>query len=139
MLWESDVGRLIERTSYKFSNALLHQYGGTKYISVSESTSISKVADIGVIVSSDPEDEIIKGRQSMKGETTAVLSVSQYFSCMSCKAKVNKINKTLGNCLKCDATVKLSKCTNNSSAKIVVEDINHTNLTLQTSLMSLKL
>ena len=120
MLWESDVGKLIEGTSYKFSNALLRQYGGTKYISVSESTSINEVADIGVIVSSDPEDEVIKGRQSMEGEITAVLSVSQYFLCMSCKAKVNKINNTLGYCSKCDATVKLSKCTNNSSAKIVV-------------------
>ena len=90
-------------------------------------------------MSSDPEDEVIKGRQSMEGEITAVLSVSQYFSCTSCKAKVNKINNTLGYCSKCDSTVKLSKCTNNSSAKIVVEDISHTNLTLQPSLMSLKL
>ena len=43
---------------------------------------------------------------------------------MSCRAKVNKINDTLGKCSKCDAMVKMSKCTSNSSAKIVVEDIN---------------
>ena len=79
MLWESDVGKLIEGTSYKFSNVLLCQYGGIKYISVSESTLISEVADIGDIVSRDPEDEVMEGRQSMQGEITAVLSVSQYF------------------------------------------------------------
>ena len=52
---------------------------------------------------------------------------------MSCKTKVNKINNTLGKCSKCDATVKFSKCTNNSSAKIVVAVINHANLTLATA------
>ena len=62
VLWDSDVGKLIEGTSCKFSKVLLRQYGGTKYISVYESISISEVADIGDIVSSDPENKVIEGR-----------------------------------------------------------------------------
>lgn len=54
------------------------------------------------------------------GETIAVLSLTNYWSCMSCTGTVRSINDVLGKCVKCDATIKLSKCNDSKSARIVV-------------------
>ena len=107
VLWENDIGKLTEDTSYKLENVLLREYGGTKYLSVSENTIITEVSDIGDIIDSDSEDEQIEGRKCIEGEITAISNTTEYYSCINCNAKVNSVNELIGECSKCGAIIKL--------------------------------
>ena len=105
----------------------MREYAGTKYISIS---SISEISDIGDTVDDNSDDELPVGRECIEGEITAVLNVNQYSSCINCKAKVNNINEVIGECTKCGATLKMSKCPNTNTVRFVVEDTNHVSTTL---------
>ena len=97
---------------------------------MSENASVTEVSDIGDVVSSDSEDDEIERRKCIEGEITAVLNVTKYSSCFNCKAKVNNISEVIGQCSKCDAIVKMSKCENSTSVRFVVEDSDHDTTTL---------
>ena len=47
VLWERDIGKMIIEMSYQIENATVRTYNGTKYLSVSETTVIVMIDDIG--------------------------------------------------------------------------------------------
>ena len=59
-----------------------------------------------------------------EGEIIAVLNTDDYTSCISCKGKVRAVSDLMGECLKCDAKLKLACCGSNTSIKFVVESKN---------------
>ena len=60
--------------------------------------------------------------QVVKGEVSAVLSVSEYLSCRFCHSKVLSNNGIVAKCSKCSALLKVSVCCKAKSAKFVVLD-----------------
>ena len=57
-----------------------------------------------------------------EGEIIAILGIDEYISCVNCRGKVKGRDEVIGECIKCKAKVKLSRCSKSSSAKFVVED-----------------
>lgn len=93
-------------------------------MSLSEGASVEEVPDIGEIISAEDLDTHEDEQQTnyvAEGEIAAVLSIDHYISCISCKGKVNPVSEVVGECLKCYAKVKMSRCGHNTSVKFVVE------------------
>ena len=124
VLWQNDTDKLKEGLSYRLNKVLIRQYSGVKYLSFSEDASVDEVPDIGEVVSADDLETREDQQQTnyvAEGEITAVLSVDDYISCVSCKGKVKALSEIVGECLKCCAKVKMSRCGRNTSVKFVVE------------------
>ena len=121
VLWQDDIGKLIKGNSYKLSNVLVRQYEGNKYISVNEGAAIHQIQDIELISDYDEDDLLsLPLKMIAEGEISAILSVTDYLACVSCNGHVNAVNETIGKCTKCDATLKLSKCSSNKSARFII-------------------
>ncbi len=50
-----------------------------------------------------------------------MLSIDQYTTCLSCKGKVSSVNATLGQCTKCTAVMKLTKCQESITARLLIQ------------------
>ena len=72
-----------------------------------------------------PPENIIE-----EGEIISVLNVSDYYTCVVCGGKVNRVNAFVGECLKCNGKVKLSRCKQCTTVKIVAQDSHGSNFTL---------
>ena len=121
VLWQGDIGKLKEGQCYRMCRVSVRRYG-VNYLVMSESTEVEEVADIGDVFCDD-EEEIVPGgkRQSVaEGEIAAVLCVDDYSSCVSCRGKVRAISSVVGNCMKCNAKVKLTRCRKSKSVRFVV-------------------
>lgn len=126
VLWENDVGKLKKGQSYSLIKVLVRQYDGVKYFSLSDGTSIEPIQDIQEISDDDYDEETSQILLVATGEIVAVLSISDYSSCVSCTGMVQSINEVLGKCTKCGATLKLNKCNQSKSAKIVISnEVSH--------------
>ena len=117
VLWEGDVGKLKEDASYRLNNLLVNEYGGQKYLSLME-----EVTDIGIVASEDEGDEQIEEGEAVEGEIVAVTGMDDYCSCVKCYGKVKIVNRVMGECGKCGAKVKLSRCKKQMSVRFIVEN-----------------
>ena len=118
--WEADVGKLKKGKSYRFNRVIVRQYGGVKYLSLSENAEITN--DIGDVLSEDENDGEQTESSIAEGEVVAVSSADDYYSCFSCRGKVKTIGSSnlIGQCTKCSVKLKMSRCNKCKSAKIVI-------------------
>ena len=112
------MGALTVGCSYKLENMSLRSFGGVKYVSVSENATINEVDNIGEISEDVPAME---GR-IVTGEIVHVEKCEKYNSCRTCKAKVVKVNESIGKCSKCDAKMKFAKNCESITARFVIVD-----------------
>ena len=130
VLWEENVGKLSKGASIKLLNVIVKQYDGVRYLSLLQGNSkLEQSPDLDI---SDGSDEELQNPQpaigSITGEIIAVQSISNYLSCVSCSGgTVQTLTSTIGKCSKCDAIIKLSRCNQSNSARIVVSDQNNLN------------
>lgn len=124
VLWENNCDKLQEGKSYHLIQFRVREYACTKYLSMSESSSMIEVDDIGEVVNSDGEDDISEGNNVIEGEIVVVLNVTTYSSCPRCRGKVITISSISGECIKCKAKVKMSRVKESHSAKFMVEADN---------------
>ena len=59
----------------------------------------------------------------MQGEIVVVLKTETYIGCRNCNSKVVQVG-AMGECTKCGARMKLGKCKNNHSARVILKDVN---------------
>ena len=74
----------------------MHEYGGPKYLSMSESAEVTEIEDIGVVVECDGEEGVAEGNKKISGEVVAVLDISDYLKCIRCDGKVQGISDFIG-------------------------------------------
>ena len=100
-LWETNIGKVTEDTSYQFSNMLVQSYQGFKYLSMpKEGGSITEYhTDIGEVADDDhgQADTTIHA-----AEVAAVIALDSYAACIACKSKVEELTDKLGRCTKCE-------------------------------------
>ena len=124
VLWEKEIGKLHEGKSYRLHKVLVRQYGGVNYLSMCEGAEVEEIADIGEVVSDEEgEERGEEGQHVAEGEIIAVLCVDEYPNCVSCKGKINAVSDVMGECMKCRAKVKLSRCGKSIRAKFMVEGV----------------
>ena len=51
-----------------------------------------------------------------------VIGIDTYRSCWNCNAKVSTVNEFMGECNKCNAKIKLSRCGEKNVARVILED-----------------
>ena len=117
---ESEINKLDEGKSYRFEKVTVREYGGNKYLSMSEAAEVKEIGDIGDVVS-DEEEGIGDAQNVVEGEIIAILVIDEYISCVNYRGKVKGRDEVIGECIKCKAKVKMSRCSKSASAKFVVE------------------
>ena len=130
VLWEGDTGKLVEEECYKLSRVVVREYAGVKFLSMLADAEMEKVEDIGEVVECGENDSSSGEVQKVEeGETSAVISVDEYYSCINCKGKVKtcETSTLIGQCMKCNGKVKMSRCSKSVSARFVIA--NSTNQT----------
>ena len=75
--------------------------------------------DIGDITDVFDEENPVN-RSEFEGEIDAVVSCTEYPCCKACKAKVNAISSTQGECSKCAVVQKLMKCSMTTLATVII-------------------
>lgn len=112
VLWNDDTEKLIKGQSYQLENVSVKLYGGVRYLSVSKSSSMKVVEDIGEVIVVCKEDLPPLRNRSINGSIVGVASVDLYRLCIACNAKVEAVsdNNTIVQCSKCSCRLKLEKC-----------------------------
>ena len=105
-LWEDDINKLVENSSYRLQNFTVSEYQSTKYLSVArEGTEIVSIADIGIVseaVRDEHECTTINNVQVI-----GVPLLDKYRACLQCKARVEPLTPPLGKCTKADCQRRL--------------------------------
>ena len=101
----------------------MREYGLENFLSMSESSEVKVVPDIGDVIDDEGDEVAGGGREAAEGEIIAVREVEEYSSCVSCKGRLNSISHTtgIGECSKCKAKVKMSRCRKKLIVKFIVE------------------
>ncbi len=123
VLWEADIEKLENGVSYRLCQVGVREYGGVKYLSLSENSETASVDDVGDVFAE--EDDVGSEQNALSvidGEVVGVLSVDEYSSCLSCRGKVKTIgtSNAIGECMKCHLKVKMTRCAKSKGAKIVI-------------------
>lgn len=116
-VWERNVGIFKEGSSCKLSGLKVQMYNGKKFLSMPrENCEIAGIDDTG-----DVEKELGDDENKLEDAIVGVMLLNTYSNCFSCKGKVAVTGGTLGKCSKCNITLHADKCTQEMSAKLVVE------------------
>ena len=122
VLWETDVEKLVQGQSYQIKVASVRIFKDTKYLSISANCTFSEVANIGVVKEPSDDEDNAKFKDVV-GEIDTVLSLEQYYSCKSCKSKLQQ-DGVFAKCPKCSSLAKISNCTMVSTARVIIGDID---------------
>lgn len=123
VLWSNDVGKLDNGQSYQFQNVNVKLYMRAKFLSVTTSSVITEIGDIGEVTTVN-EDDLPPSDKELNGEIAGIASNEQYKKCISksCPGKVKATSATAGKCMKCDSILKLSKCVDINVIELIVQD-----------------
>uniref|UniRef100_A0A1X7VJ49 Uncharacterized protein n=1 Tax=Amphimedon queenslandica TaxID=400682 RepID=A0A1X7VJ49_AMPQE len=80
---------------------------------------IEPIENIELVSDNEELQEICEAMPIAEGKISAVLNTNEYQVCISCTGNVNLINDHIGQCIKCFATVKLSKYGSHKSAHFI--------------------
>ena len=95
-LWETDVDSVTDDLSYKFSNIVVREYQGRKYLSLpKQDASMENIPDIGEVCEDDLDFE--EDTLTVHGaEVIGVLNLQTFPACIVCKCKVETTAANLG-------------------------------------------
>ncbi len=117
-LWNQDIGKLEEGKSYEIKAAKVKEFNGVKSLSGSYETTFKEVDDIGAVDETKAESI---GFEILEGEIDLVVSIDQYPSCLLCKTKLIEVTEMIAKCKKCGSTMKLSKCSHQTCARVILD------------------
>lgn len=121
VLWEDDVGKLVQGNSYVVRGAGVGVFDGVKYLSVGVMCEIFEVEDMGEIADVECGDvECIVPCKEVRGEIEGVEYYEEYTGCYSCKAKVRSSDDFVGECSKCGMVMKLRRGVKKMAARVIV-------------------
>lgn len=112
VLWEIEVGSLTEGSCYKLAGVSVKSFGGISYLSVGENCKITEVDNIGQVADTEVQES-----GKIVGEIDAVVYSEEYDGC---KSKVKSDDNITGECSKCGAIMKLSKCSKFTTAQVAI-------------------
>ena len=121
VLWERSIGLLEMGKTYNLRNVAVRSYNGNKYLSCSESSECASAPDYGEVQDRSAVEETSSTDQIVTGEIISVIFVDQYACCVACKAKVEAIDDVVGQCKKCSAMIRLSRCASGTTARFIFE------------------
>lgn len=121
VVWEDDIGKVVNGSSYQFIDVKRKEYDGKHFLSVTRDSDIIEIKDIGDNLSAEMMPNT---SQEIYGEISAVDSVKTYKECAaeSCAARVNPINDKKGKCTKCKRMVKLALCEDGGYVDFTIKD-----------------
>lgn len=127
VLWETEIGKLIIDQCYKLENITIRMYNDIKYLSISSTTLVTPIDDIGQ-VSNDSNDQLIPetGNRILQGSIAAVVAIDTYSSCINCKSKVNLITSTMGQCSRCNIKLNYTSCKRSRTANLIFQTDDQT-------------
>lgn len=119
VIWEKNIGKFDVDGCYELKDVTVRSFNGSKYLSLSEKSLVTKIEDIGEVVA-----DIITSGIEIEGEIAGVISYETYNSCklQNCKGKVMDITPTIVQCTKCDTKVKATRCDKVTVARLLIED-----------------
>ena len=109
------------KVTYKLAGASIKSFGGITYLSVGENCTITRVDDI---IGQIADMEINENGKIIEGEIDVVSYSEEYYGCLICTAKVNTDDNVIAKCSKCDAMMKLSKCSEYATAQVDIAATN---------------
>ena len=125
VLWQSNVGRLKKDGSYRIVNVTVRVYQGVKYLSVSESSAIEEIDDIGDVADIESNEELTTAAKVIKGYIHAVVSCNHYPSCFNCNAKLTCESDgdeyDIIECVKCQSKMVRGRCKEGTIGRVIVE------------------
>ena len=118
-LWQEDIGKIDVNKSYDIKNALVKSFNGSISLSSLRSeTEITLVDDIDTCsVNFEPDQSVVTVADA---EVAGVMNITSYINCISCKNKVDPVSDKIGVCSNCSISQRLDKCTQHSSAKLLI-------------------
>ena len=117
-VWEKNVGVLKVGACYRISGLKVRNYNDKKFLSMpEEDCEIAVIADIG-----DVEEELGPDDNRLEDAVViGVMALESYTACFSCKGKIVVSDGILGKCSKCAMTLRADRCTQENTAKLVIE------------------
>ena len=121
VLWEGDVGCMVEGQSYRLVGVSIRSFRGVNFLSVGGDCKIEGVDDIGEMAEVQEgelqETGVVK---KVEGEIDGVVYCDEYAGCMGCSAKVRSEDEIVAECMKCGMMMKVSKCKKFVTARVSV-------------------
>ena len=112
--------QLKEDDNYKIINATVRSFIGAKYLYLGDKAVITTVGGVGKVVDKSTFDGS-GGITVVEAEIVAVSKVEIYIECINCNSKVAQVG-ALGECSKCDAKTRISKCKSKHVGRVVLEE-----------------
>ena len=122
VLWEELVGRVDSNKCYMFTDVVVKEYCGRKYLSTTGASAIcdADVSEVGEVC----QESVVEQddtRIQMVCSVVGVVSYTKFLSCISCGAKVEEMNNGIGDCGKCLLKQKVGRCKQSVTAKLLIE------------------
>ena len=135
-VWEDQVGTLHEGKTYKIKDLKVKEYNCHKSLSASADTVFEETADLGEVEEDLSDEEESTFYDVLVGEIEVVLAVEEYERCKTCKSKVSHISDTIVECTKCHSLMKVSKCAQAVTAKVIIGDNEDKVVTMFSNIIS---
>ena len=118
-IWEEEIQRVQQGSSYTFINVKVKKYQGETYLSTTKASEIKDVDDIGEVSTNLMES----GYKQIQAVVSGVKSVLSYKKCTSsnCSAKVDCVS---GTCKKCNNKVRLELCEEAICVKFTIQSLD---------------
>ena len=119
-LWEGDVGKLVEGSSYLFTDVKVRSYNGKKYLSFSSGALVGEVHNVGEVkqLAVHVEEEEVLHECVVIG----VDNFDVYCVCLSCKQKVQVSGEErFGTCTRCGMFQRLDESKMHIAAELMIK------------------
>ena len=117
VLWENDIARINNKSTYQISKVVVKQYESAKYITLNKSSTI-QLSDASI----NREDTPLKhtANKTVMFPADGVMSFQRYICCSKCQTKLVSTSCSLiTKCAGCGLTQLKSKCPNCSMANVL--------------------
>ena len=126
VLWEGNVDQVKCGMSYEFTNLMVKEFDGMKYLTFSDETTVTETGNIevpeSVVDVQSDVDSASTENENIVGEVIAVVSSEKKTMCVSCNGEVNRLNERVGKCIRCGSLLKLTRCSQKVYVKFIVEN-----------------
>ena len=120
-LWGDQINSFDTNKTYEFTNLVVKEFSKEKYLSFSPLSTAKEVSAIGDVM--EPEES--ESNEAKEVEVIAVNCLTSAYRCIAknCNSKVEKNakNDRLGQCSKCGSLQKLSECSVNLTAQLIIK------------------
>ena len=100
-VWQDDVDALSVGTCYIFNKVTVRTYDGLKYLTPPKAGWTYEMCDDIGIVADEPEDGVRDKHEVSNAIVAGVLYVTSHPFCISCKAKIDPLDDSIGKCTNC--------------------------------------